>query len=144
MNDRTPRIPRKSAIPLLAAALLLPLASPEAQAGPYDQPWAMFEMGWKSATRKESPVGISQVDGKSFRRNTPVEPGKRKVTLHFESARGVFRPEFVELQLDVQPCTRYRFAAEYENPTGPDWKPRIYAEPITECQGKFMKDKKPK
>ena len=31
----------------------------------------------------------------------------------------------------------YRIVASYEQRTGPDWKPKIYSEPIGECRRKF-------
>jgi hypothetical protein len=118
-----------------------------AAAGMYDKPWALAEMGGVSPTRNEARVAITKIDGKSTRntkKSDPIEPGKHTVTLHFESARGVFRPEYQEVQMDFDPCTRYLFTAKYEVKTGPDWKPSVYSEPIGECRSKFMKDQKPK
>jgi hypothetical protein len=124
--------------------LTLPLfAALSATAGPYDQPYAIVESGDASQTRKEARLAISKVDGKNPRnprRSDPIEPGKRTISLHFESARGIFRPENLEVQIDLEACTRYRIVAAYEYATGPDWKPKVYSEPIGECRKKFMKN----
>lgn len=127
--------------PLFAALVLA--AAGHAHAGPYDQPYALVESGDNSEVRKESRVSITKVDGKSTRSATrktdPIEPGKRMITLHFESARGNFRPEYLDVQMDLEACTRYRIVAQYEVKTGPDWKPKVYSEPIGECVKKFAK-----
>jgi hypothetical protein len=125
----------------LFAALALTAAG-LAQAGMYDKPYAIVESGADSETRKESRLSISKVDGKSTRnarKTDPIEPGKRMITLHFESARGKFRPEYLDVQMDLEACTRYRVVAQYEVKTGPDWKPKVYSEPIGECVKKFAK-----
>ena len=125
----------------LLAALALAAAG-LAQAGMYDKPYAIVESGDNSETRKESRLSITKVDGKSTRnarKTDPIEPGKHKITLHFESARGNFKPEYLDVQMDLEACTRYRVVARYEVKTGPDWKPKVYSEPIGECVGKFKK-----
>lgn len=127
---------------LLAASFALLAGS--AFAGPYDQPYALVESGDASETRKEARATISKIDGKSPsnpRRSDPIPPGKHVVTLHFESARGMFRPEYQDLEIDMAPCTRYRVVANYVSKTGGDWKPKSYAEPIGECKKKFAAKK---
>ena len=77
-------------------------------------------------------------------RNTkldPVAPGKRKVQLRYETAKGKFRPETLEIEMDLKPCTRYEITAQYDNPLGPNWKPKIKEEPIGECRTKFAAKK---
>ncbi len=125
-----------------AAALALTAV---AQAGMYDQPYAVFESGSFSEVRKEAPVGLTVIDGKSTRnarKSDPVPPGPHQVTVRFDSARGVFRPEAIDVQIEAEPCTLYRIVAVYENKTGGDWKPRVYSEPIGECVRKFKKTEK--
>ena len=122
-------------------ATLATLAAVDAGAGAYSQPWALAETGNPSPNREERGVAVTQIDGRSARRNDPIAPGKHTVRLHFESARGVFRPEFKELEIEFQPCTRYRFVAHVDTPTGPEWQPRVHTEPIGECRSKFMKGK---
>lgn len=128
---------------LLAPALLIANA---AFAGMYDQPYALIESGGASEPRKEARVAISKVDGKSPRnprKTDPIAPGKHVVTLHFTSARGDFRPEYLDVELPLEACTRYRIVASYESWMGPDWKPKVYAEPIPECTKKFAKQTAP-
>jgi hypothetical protein len=121
-------------------------AATAAMAGMYDQPYALMERGDPSEVRKEATVAITQVDGKSTRdarRTDPIAPGKHLIRLHFDTARGQFRPEFQEVEMDFEACTRYRVVASYENQLGPDWKPKVYSEPIVECRKKFAKKSAP-
>jgi len=118
------------------------LVATTAVAGLYDQPYALIERGDASETRKEARVAITKVDGRSTRdprRSDPLAPGKHVITLHYETARGDFRPEFLDVEIDLEACTRYRIVASYESRMGPDWKPKVYAEPIPECASKFAK-----
>src|SRR5918993_4357532 len=127
---------------LLLAVLLANLAIPAAFAGMYDQPYAIVESGAASELRKEARVAITQVDGKTTRnrrRSDPITPGKHLINLHFESARGIFRPTFLDVEVDLQACTLYRIVANYESKTGGDWKPKVYSEPLGECVKKFKK-----
>jgi hypothetical protein len=108
----------------------------------YDQPYAIVESGDASDLRKEARLAISKVDGKSTRnprKSDPIAPGKHSITLHFDSARGNFRPVSLDVEIDLQACTRYRIVANYEVKTGGDWKPKVYSEPIGECVKKFKK-----
>ena len=121
---------------------LAALAATAAWAGAYDQPYALVERGDASEVRKEAAVAITKIDGASTRnprKSDPVAPGKHQVTLHFESARGAFRPEYRVVEMDLEGCTRYRIVAAYESKMGPDWSPKVYAEPIGECRRKFAK-----
>jgi hypothetical protein len=124
----------------IVATLLALATSTAIAAGMYDKPYAIVERGDNSEVRKEAQVGIVKVDGHStrnVRRTDPIAPGKHTVTLHFTSARGVFRPEYQDLEIDMAACTRYRVVAQYEGRTGGDWKPVYTAEPIGECRRKF-------
>ena len=126
------------------ALLFLAVAPAVFAAGMYDQPWAIVERGDTSDVRKESRLALNKIDGRSPRdprRSEPLSPGKHVITVHFESARGVFSPERQDIELDLAPCTRYRIVAQYEARTGPDWKPKVYSEPIGECRAKFEKKK---
>ncbi|MDH4182153.1 MAG: hypothetical protein OEV46_09080 [Betaproteobacteria bacterium] len=129
-------------IRLLAASLALLAGA--AIAGPYDQPYALVESGDARETRKEAPATINRIDGASPRnprRSDPLPPGKHLVSVHFESARGMFRPEYQDIEIDMAPCTRYRLVANYVSRTGGDWKPKVYNEPIGECRKKFAAKK---
>jgi hypothetical protein len=127
---------------LLFATVLATVAVPATFAGMYDQPYAIVESGDASEMRKEARVAIGKVDGKSTRnprKSDPIAPGKHNITLNFESARGNFRPTSLDIELDLQACTRYRIVASYEVKMGGDWKPKVYSEPIGECVKKFKK-----
>jgi hypothetical protein len=120
------------AIPLLTAL--------SATAGPYDQPYAIVESGAAAEARNEGRVTIRKIDGESTRdprRSDPVEPGKRTITVGFQSSRGMFRPQSLDIELNLEPCTRYRIVASYESTSGPTWTPKVYPEPIAECRKKF-------
>jgi hypothetical protein len=126
----------------LFICLFATLAMPSAIAGMYDQPYAIVESGPHSDIRKETGLAITKVDGQSLRntaRTEPITPGKHTITVHFVSTRGNFRPQTMDLEIDLQACTRYRIVANYEVKMGPDWKPKIYSEPIGECVKKFKK-----
>jgi len=53
--------------------------------------------------------------------------------------RYTFRPEQQDIELDLEACTRYQVVASYEIRSGPNWKPKVYSEPIGECRKKFGK-----
>ncbi len=124
-----------------ALLVLVAVAAATAQAaGMYDKPYALVEPGFASDVRKEARVAVTRIDGastRSTRDSDPIPPGKHTITLRFETEKGRFRPESRDIQLDLDPCTRYRVVAAYEVKTGPDWKPKVYAEPIGECTKKF-------
>ncbi|HXZ48767.1 MAG TPA: hypothetical protein VEG27_07080 [Usitatibacter sp.] len=125
----------------LFAGLLL-ASSSAAVAGLYDQPWSAVEPADASTVRKEFPASITQIDGRSTsnpKRSEAVAPGKHVVTIRFETAR-VNQSEAEatrELDLNLEPCTRYRIAAR--RTTGTKWEPQVYTEPISECARKFQK-----
>ena len=127
---------RNLLLALIAAAVSLP-----AFAGPYDQPYAIFETGRKSETRKEAPASISKIDGKSTRnsrKSDPVEPGKHMLDVSFSSSRGLSADTIKPLEVDAKPCMRYFINARYVSPTGPTWDPIVSgSEPISECRAKF-------
>ncbi len=111
-----------------------------ALSGMYDQPYAVVETGVQSDARKEARLAITKVDGVSLRnprKSDPLSPGKHIISLHFASARSVFRPESKDVEIDLEACALYRIVASYEIKTGPNWKPKIYSEPIGECRKKF-------
>jgi hypothetical protein len=122
----------------LAASLLFGVAA----AGPYDQPYGLIESGDRSQTRKQEPVAISRIDGESPRnprRPDPVAPGKHTVQVSFASARAVVADNLKDIEINVEPCKRYRVAAQYETATTGKWKPVVQSvEDIGECRKKFM------
>jgi hypothetical protein len=125
-------------------AAAIALAAGSAFAGPYDQPYALVEAMDRSAVKEEMPAAITQIDGKSTRntrRSDPIEPGKHTVTVRFSTGRVAQAPgeEAKQLQMDLEPCTRYRVAARRVDTI--NWEPKVYSEPIGECVKKFQKKK---
>lgn len=124
---------------LLAAVCM---AACGAFAGMYDQPYALVEPADRSQVREEFPPAITQIDGKSTRnprKSDPIEPGKHRVTVRFETGRVTQGPAETtrELELDLEGCTRYRIAARRVDSV--NWEPKVYSEPIAECVKKFKK-----
>jgi hypothetical protein len=124
------------------AAALMSLSWP-VWAGPYDQSYGKIESGDRSQTRKQEPVAISRIDGQTTRnprRPDPVAPGKHSVEISFTSARAVVGDPLQTIEIDVQPCKRYRVAAQYQTAASGKWEPVVQAvEDISECRKKFMK-----
>jgi hypothetical protein len=116
------------------------LAAAGALAGPYDKPYALVEAADRSPSREEFPPAITRIDGESTRnprKSVPVEPGQRRVTVRFETARVAQGPDETTRELDMQleACTRYRIAARRVGAT--HWEPKVYSEAIPECKRKF-------
>ena len=128
---------------MLAPALLLVASGALAQ-GMYSQPYAIVETGDRDDINKYATVGITRIDGKSTRdarRTDPIPPGKHIVRVAFDSGRGRFKPDWRDLEIDLQPCTVYRIVATYENRLGPDWNVKVGEQPLVECQRKLAKKK---
>jgi len=124
---------------LATTACLLPGL---AAAGAYDQPYGLIESGDRSQTRNQETVAISRIDGASTRnprRPDPVAPGKHAVEISFTSARAVVGDDLKTIEIDVQPCKRYRVAAQYHTSASGKWDPVVQSvEDIGECKKKFM------
>jgi hypothetical protein len=123
----------------LAGACVV-LASAGPVAGQYDKPYALVEAGDLSPTREEFPPAITRIDGESTRnprKSDPIAPGRHRVTVRFETAKVVQSPEGAtrELDMDLEPCMRYRIAARRVGTV--DWEPKVYSEKIPECVRKF-------
>ena len=124
-----------------AAVALFATAAAAAPAA-YDKPWSLVESGDGSQTRQEYSVAITQVDGQSTRNpraSEAIEPGKHRVTVRFETARvQQGKAETTrDLQIELEPCTRYRIVAKRTTSTGTQWEPKVYSEAIGECKRKF-------
>jgi len=124
---------------LATTACLLPGL---AAAGAYDQPYGLIESGDRSQTRNQETVAIIRIDGASTRnprRPDPVAPGKHAVEISFTSARAVVGDDLKTIEIDVQPCKRYRVAAQYHTSASGKWDPVVQSvEDIGECKKKFM------
>ena len=127
-----------------ACLVLSALAAAPAAAGLYDEPYALVESGRRSDVRKELPVVINSVDGKSTRSprySDPIAPGMHRIQVNFSTSSIPTLRGFRYLDLDLKPCTRYRVVAGYQNLVHlASWEPRVYIEPIGECAGKFRAD----
>ncbi len=130
--------------PILGAMLLcLPLlATAQSSArSAFSSPWGVIESGDRSQTRRQEPVAITRIDDRSTRnprRPDPVEPGKRSVVVRFSSARTVVGDQDRTIEIDVQPCKRYRVVAQLETSVSGRWEPVVSApEDIGECLRRF-------
>jgi len=127
-----------------AVAAAATFAALSAIAGPYDQPYAIVEVGDPSSVREEFVPAISQIDGKSTRntrRSDPIEPGKHVITVRFETGRVAQSPDEVsqKVEMNLEGCTRYRVVAKRKDSI--NWEPKVYSEPIGECAKKFAPKK---
>ena len=89
----------------------------------------------------EQKVAIAKIDGKSPRdprRPEPLAPGKHSVEISFSSARAVVGDDLKTIEIDVQPCKRYRVVAQYHTSASGKWDPVVSAEDIGECKKKFL------
>ena len=131
----------KLRIGMLAVVVGVVLAHP-ALAGLFDEPYGRIESGDRSVARRHETVAISRIDGVSTRnprRPDPVAPGKRAVEISFSSARVTVGNQLQTIEIDVEPCKRYRVVARYNNPASGQWEPVVQAvEDIGECRRKFM------
>ena len=127
---------------LAAVAAMVWLLPGPGMAAPYDKPYGLIESGDRSQTRKEETVAISRIDGESTRnprRPDPVAPGKHSVEISFTSARTTVGDDLKTIEIDVQPCKRYREAARYHTAASGKWNPVVQSvEDIGECKKKFM------
>jgi len=126
----------------IAAVAFTAAAAATWAASGFESPWAIVETADKSDVRKEFPIAITQVDGKSTRdprQSDPIAPGKHVITVRFSTGRVTQSPaeEVREIQMDLEACTLYRIAAK--RTTGTNWEPKVYSEPLGECTKKFGK-----
>lgn len=108
----------------------------------YDSPYSIVEPGTPSAARRELAVFIHDVDGEipvAQRYGVPVQPGKHVVNVNFSSGsiEGSPAKHVRTVQLDAQPCVRYRIVARHTQLTHVEWEPVIYSERIGECAERF-------
>jgi hypothetical protein len=111
-----------------------------AVAGPYDQPYVLFEADRHSATQDTKPATIMNVDGVNMRagKSDAVAPGWRNVEVSVPGARGMSDPQRQMLKIETEPCTRYYLAAKRSSRTAKDWQAFVaLKEPIKECRKKF-------
>ena len=123
------------------AMLLFSLAAAiPAVAGPYDQPYVLFEANQRSPTADTRAATIMNIDGvrMSPGRSDPVAPGWRTVEVSLPGPPGMSNPERATLKIETEPCTRYYLGAKRATRTSTDWEAFVVAkEPILECKKKF-------
>lgn len=112
----------------------------------YDQPYALIESGMADAARKQVPVGVTKIDGVSTRstfHSDPIAPGKRTVTLSLSSsAAAMIEQPTKVIEIQAEPCKRYRLVAHYDVALSGKWDPQVQAvEDIAECKRKFQAGK---
>ncbi len=78
---------------------------------------------------------VISVDGKHYLQNpVRIEPGRHTIVLQAPPVAGFRYGEQRTLDLDVEPCKRYYFAAIRPNSISQDWTPRVdYVEAIGGC-----------
>lgn len=121
-------------------ALCLAASALPAAAGPYDQPYVLFEADRRSPTEDTRPATVMNVDGVNMRpgASDPVAPGWRSVEVSVPGARGMSDPQRQMLKIETEPCTRYYLAAKRSSRTAKDWQAFVaLKEPIGECRKKF-------
>ena len=131
---------KAGAVSMMAVGLLV--LQPAWGAGQYDAPYGKIEIGDRSVNRKHETAAISRIDGKTTsnpRRPDPVSPGKHTVEVSFSSARTVVGDQLQTIEIDVEPCKRYRIVAHYDNQASGKWEPVVQSvDDIGECRKKFM------
>ena len=137
----------KAALRRSAGALFASLVALPGVAGPYDQPYSLFQADGRSPTRDTSPATVMKIDGKnnSVGRPDPIAPGMHTIEVSIPGPRGMSNPRRDTLEIDAKPCTRYYLSAKRSSPTDDDWKAFVsFQEPIGECAKKFPATKQGK
>ena len=80
-------------------------------------------------------AAVVSVDGKDYLQNpVRVEPGRHTIVLQSPPVAGFRFATKQILELEVEPCKRYWFAAIRKNALSQDWTPRVdYVETIAGC-----------
>ena len=91
---------------------------------------------YTATTPDRRPSILISVGDESIGSVTPyrVAPGTYRVVVQ-SPVHNRFRGSEKELTLAIAPCQRYYIAAQFDNPTTPDWAPVVdYIEPIAGCR----------
>ncbi len=80
-------------------------------------------------------ASVVSVDGKHYVQNpVRIEPGRRMIVLQAPPVAGFRFGTERTMELDIEPCKRYYFAAVRKTALDQDWQPRIdYVEQIAGC-----------
>ncbi len=81
-------------------------------------------------------ASVVTVDGKDYLQNpVRIEPGRRTIVLQAPPVAGFREGKKRTMEVDIEPCKHYYFAAVRKNAIDQDWEPRIdYVEPIAGCE----------
>ncbi|MBV1776958.1 hypothetical protein KSF73_14665 [Burkholderiaceae bacterium DAT-1] len=85
---------------------------------------------------KLHPVRVVAIDGDYTVDRDPVraEPGVRTLRLQTAPVAGFHTPPSKDVQLSIEPCTRYYLAARRENPLTQDFQLVVHdKEPVAGC-----------
>jgi hypothetical protein len=118
---------KTTTLTLVAAALLVGCAT---------EPFSFLESRrYFRADMHSSNAAVISVDGKDYlQRPLRIEPGRHTIVLQAPPVGGFRYGEQRTIELDVEPCKRYYFAAVRKNALDQDWEPRVdYVEPIAGC-----------
>ena len=114
----------------------LALAAAAALAGCASEPFAYLEgRRYFQADMHSYNAAVISVDGKDYlQRPVRIEPGRRTIVLQAPPVAGFRYGTQRTLEVDIEPCKRYYFAAVRKNALDQDWEPRVdYVEPIAGC-----------
>jgi hypothetical protein len=123
----------RSAVMLLSLMLVAGSSAGAARWGPT---WSEVTGNLYSRTQMNRlPATIKQIDGKhETKRVVKVEPGRHELTVASPMRKG-FTGSDAKLPIDLEPCKRYYFNAQFKSGTGPDWEPVLaFVEPIPGCK----------
>lgn len=118
----------KAAMMTLAAAALL--------AGCATEPFSYLDgRRYFRAQMNTYNAAVVTVDGKDYLQNpVRIEPGRRTIVLQAPPVAGFRFGTTRTMEIDIEPCKRYYFAAVRKTALDQDWEPRIdYVEPIAGC-----------
>lgn len=79
---------------------------------------------------------IISVDGSHYLLQRPVriDPGMRKIVVQAPPAAGFSYGEQRTIEMNIEPCKRYWFAAVKKNPLAQDFEPKVdYVEDLAGC-----------
>jgi hypothetical protein len=81
-------------------------------------------------------ASVVSVDGKDYVQNPVcIEPGRRTIVLQAPPVAGFRFGTQRTMEVDIEPCKRYYFAAVRKNVLDQNWEPRVdYVEPISGCE----------
>jgi hypothetical protein len=120
---------RAATLVAAASALLAGCATTDTFSYLEGRRWHRAEMNTYDAT-------IISVDGSHYLYQKPVriDPGLRRIVVQAPPAAGFSYGEQRTIEMNVEPCKRYWFAAVKKSPLSQDFEPKVdYVEDIAGC-----------